>query len=670
MKNNLNKVLTYLVIFLLQFCVIYNVKANELYAGQNGNGSATGTSDSPYDLKTALEKIEDNGTIIITSNITLSGPLEIANGKNITLKSNSENHKITRNNYVGRMINISGNSTVTLENITLDGEKETKKLEYEADNQLIRVENSTLNIKEGTVLQNNETTWTGTIVITNGTLNMTGGKISGNVAGYGGAIYIETTGDNKSIVNLSGGEISDNKAKSYGGGAINAVQGSELNISGNIVIKNNDAGTDAGGAIKIKEAVLNISGGTINNNKASDGGGLWIENCENVTINGVTIDANKATKGAGIWLNNSKAKIGENTVITQNETTGGDGGGVWLYDTVLSLEKNASFTKNKANGKLSEDSGYNNVRGGAMFIHGNSKVTINDEVSFSENVAPYGGAIYLFDTANLIMQGGTISKNIATVNAGAICVFRSDVGAPTLTILKGKITSNENTAEDVYDDPEYISDKEFSGGAIYIGEDCTLNLSNAIITGNSISQTKFITDREQDAGYFAGGIGLCPNASAQIYNTSGDAIYNNVDNGGADIIYIPNTSKLPFRPDIRLFLSDFALGGGKQNWKALYGSDLKIGMQVLQENQRLGFVANLSEDDISKAQEIAQVYITGNKTNAIFGGGAIMNNGILKIGTIGSITVTKRANDIDANTEFNFEIDLHDSAINGKYSTK
>lgn len=108
---------------------------------------------------------------------------------------------------------------------------------------------ATFNMYGGEITDNgNELTWGG--AVTNGSgnannavyVNIYGGKIFQNTAGTGGAIRLE----NKSVLTVSGGQLTDNTA------------------------------TNSGGAIYLsKGAVLNLKGGRITGNKASVGGGIY-----------------------------------------------------------------------------------------------------------------------------------------------------------------------------------------------------------------------------------------------------------------------------------------------------------------------------------------------------------------------------------------------------------
>ena len=101
------------------------------------------------------------------------------------------------------------NGDLTLENITLDGNKTAGGIEVNA--------NASLTMKDGAVIQNCYTEFNGGGVYSEGTFIMKGGKISGNTAYMGGGVC---NGYN-SIFIMEGGEVSGNIVRLNGGGVRN-----------------------------------------------------------------------------------------------------------------------------------------------------------------------------------------------------------------------------------------------------------------------------------------------------------------------------------------------------------------------------------------------------------------------------------------------------------------
>ena len=223
------------------------------------------------------------------------------------------------------MAEVSG--TLTLENITLDGWGKM----LTAKEALIKVDGGTLNIHNGAVLQNNNHTGVDTESYTaaggavygrnNATINMSGGKITGNTSWMGGGIQLYA-----SKLTMSGGEITGNRVI-YGGRA-----SSPDSIVG-------------GGVAVLLDSTFNLSGGTISNNSAPNGGGgialggmestsVWQEGHESprLYMTGGTISGNTSNEeGGGIYVQSSATATIDGGFITGNHSLNGQFGGGGIY---------------------------------------------------------------------------------------------------------------------------------------------------------------------------------------------------------------------------------------------------------------------------------------------------------------------------------------------------
>ena len=137
----------------------------------------------------------------------------------------------------------------------------------------------------------------GGVDLSGGTFTMSGGEISGNTAGSrGGGVY--GTGG---TFTMSGGEISNNTAEWYGGGVF---LNSKLTMSGGEISKNkanNKANGDGGGVYVNYDGEFEMSSGTISDNTASKGGGVYLNG--KLTMSGGTITDNAAdTNGTGVYV--------------------------------------------------------------------------------------------------------------------------------------------------------------------------------------------------------------------------------------------------------------------------------------------------------------------------------------------------------------------------------
>ena len=168
----------------------------------------------------------------------------------------------------------------------------------------------------------------GAILMGWGTVTISGNaKLTGNTASrWGGAICLRKDADKATTLNMTGGEISGNKA-SKEGGAVHAVDADcTFNLSGGKITGNTSVD---GGAVYLNQepSVLNMSGGEISGNTATgNGGGVYIYRSGSVcNLSGGKIEKNTAKAGGGICINpsnNGKLKLSGTPVVTGNTVSG------------------------------------------------------------------------------------------------------------------------------------------------------------------------------------------------------------------------------------------------------------------------------------------------------------------------------------------------------------
>lgn len=190
-----------------------------------------------------------------------------------------------------------------------------------------------------------------------------------------------------------------------------------LNIEDGAVLQNNHIGFSTqrgrGGAIDCNRGTLNMTGGVIQDNQATHGGGILLQEGAVFNMSGGTIQNNKAVNGPN-YLND-----------------GGAGGGVCMSD-------GATF----------------NISGNAL-IQKNHSEEVGGGISVGSLEASQGHN-------RLVMTGGQIDQNSSGATGGGIFVqagYASYVS--TATITSGSITNNRmlGTGGTYY---------SFGGGGIYV----------------------------------------------------------------------------------------------------------------------------------------------------------------------------------------------------------
>ena len=227
-------------------------------------------------------------------------------------------------------------------------------------------------------------------------LNISGGVITNGYAENGGGIYnndANNSGTGGGTINMTGGYITGNEAKldgdqnrRYSGGGIYMKSGI-LNISGDAYITNNTKSSGnstfdhysvhgGGGVAADNDSQVNMSGGYVTGNYSNEaGGGLYIgyysqDGLAKLTLTGGVIASNvaKTGEGGGIRIGGSgrgviRATSKDNPIYITNNTTntgstegtnesGGDwgGGGIFVQENGQLNIMNAIITKNTAGG--------------------------------------------------------------------------------------------------------------------------------------------------------------------------------------------------------------------------------------------------------------------------------------------------------------------------------
>jgi hypothetical protein len=204
----------------------------------------------------------------------------------------------------------------------------------------------------------------------------------------GGGVWVSGGGN----FTMNKGTISGNSSR--GGGVWN--QG-EFVMNGGIIEGNSaerDDGQGMGGGVEVHDSgsVFTMNGGTIRDNTANEGGGVYIFAYENYgggtfTMNGGTIHGNTANKGGGVYVF-AYGSTGTFTMnggtIHGNTANKGDGGGVYT-EGVFTKDGGVIYGSTKAN-EEEEDTGLKNTANGngdAVYV-GNNPVKKRDKTAGPE----------------------------------------------------------------------------------------------------------------------------------------------------------------------------------------------------------------------------------------------------------------------------------------------
>ena len=282
------------------------------------------------------------------------------------------------------------------------------------------------NMYGGTIKNNTAKNGGAFFSTTGGSINLTGGTISGNKATMssnnagGGAIYMRGCG---TITITGSAEITGNSS-SLDGGAILMGWGT-ITISDSARLTGNTA-SRWGGAICLctdanKTSVLNMTGGEISGNKAAEGGAVEVldANCTFNLSGGKIINNSSSGDGGAIYLNQEPSVLNMTGGEISGNTATGNGGGVYIYrsGSVCNLS-NGTISGNKANGS-----------GGGIYISPKNSGKLNisgSPVVKGNTVSDKANNVYLPSGKTLTISGAMSSGafiGVTTENTNYPVVF-------------------------------------------------------------------------------------------------------------------------------------------------------------------------------------------------------------------------------------------------------
>lgn len=325
MKNHLRKPMmllsAMLMAMLLLACMqVQAAAANsyKVYPGDPADISASLVGASADTLADAFDECTNYGTtytIVVVSSIESEAVMaELTSGATVYLVSGDPNgnpadnvtHTIVfastqpDNSHAEkeRHISVTGGSLI-LQNITLDGNKTGGGI-------YVSGVSSSVTLGADATIQNCKAyTGGGLHVGSNASATMLDGAtitgcVSTNGSSGGGGVYVSSSFE------MKGGTISGNTSNNNAGGTSGDGGGVFVFVSGSFtmndgLISDNEANSSGGGVYAFNGGSIEIKGGTIENNTAVSGGGIYLYK-DALTMTGGTVTGNTASSGGGIYL--------------------------------------------------------------------------------------------------------------------------------------------------------------------------------------------------------------------------------------------------------------------------------------------------------------------------------------------------------------------------------
>jgi fibronectin-binding autotransporter adhesin len=249
--------------------------------------------------------------------------------------------------------------------------------------------------------------------------------------GNGGAIL--ATGS--STLQINGGSISGNQASDGAGIFMQKSNSKEPSaFISDVTISNNTASQSGGGIYAATIAEFSIVSAVLKSNTASmssgSGGGIFLSG-GSLLVAGTTITSNQAFQGGGAYFNNGVATLKEDSVVKSN-TAVADGGGLFSSNSTLDLN-DAAISHNSANTTLETPS-----YGGGVYQAGGGSLDVSNHAKVTHNAASYGGGI-LCNNAAFILNSSVIEANTATIEGAGLC---STTNSKAMSITNGTISGN------------------------------------------------------------------------------------------------------------------------------------------------------------------------------------------------------------------------------------
>ena len=332
----------------------------------------------------------------------------------------------------------------------------------------------------------------------------TGAVIHGNESkGYGGGIYCADSVKGS----LSGGSMYDNSAK-YGAGVYHEA---EFRVTGGTV-RNNHSGNSGGGIYA--KGKLSMTGGEISSNTANTYGGGAILKSAGGSLSGGSIKNNTASvNGGGLQIDGA---VSFSNVLISSNSASGNGGGI-----SVSSAGTCNFNSGNVSGNTAK------MSGGGIYLDGTCKANGSN---FTENQSyGDGGAVYIASGTFTTFQANkavNIQGNSASGNGSGIYNRNTAILNNNAHILNNQCKNG--TQRGIFHGGSLFS---IEGNTeiqqeIYLAKDRFITASNRYFSNGSSLTARISMDAANIRNGYAAVKGNISNSADSHYKT-GEALLNN-----------------------------------------------------------------------------------------------------------------------------------------------
>lgn len=332
----------------------------------------------------------------------------------------------------------------------------------------------------------------------------TGAVIHGNESkGYGGGIYCADSVKGS----LSGGSMYDNSAK-YGAGVYHEA---EFRVTGGTV-RNNHSGNSGGGIYA--KGKLSMTGGEISSNTANTYGGGAILKSAGGSLSGGSIKNNTASvNGGGLQIDGA---VSFSNVLISSNSASGNGGGI-----SVSSAGTCNFNSGNVSGNTAK------MSGGGIYLDGTCKANGSN---FTENQSyGDGGAVYIASGTFTTFQANkavNIQGNSASGNGSGIYNRNTAILNNNAHILNNQCKNG--TQRGIFHGGSLFS---IEGNTeiqqeIYLAKDRFITASNRYFSNGSSLTARISMDAANIRNGYAAVKGNISNSADSHYKT-GETLLNN-----------------------------------------------------------------------------------------------------------------------------------------------
>ena len=499
-----------------------------------------------------------------------------------------------------------------------------------------------------------------------------------------------TNSTTKNLLTFDGNK--DNMTVSVIGSALLITGNAQVDLHDNITISNNQNNGNGAAALIEENAVMNIYGGSIENNQSVNGGAIY--NSANLNILANTLKNNTAENGGAVY--NIGALTTDSAVFTANSAV--SGGAVYTQGGTLQLD-NATFIQNIAtNGAAlyvadstdSENSSFTvtscdftentaEKAGGAIYSSAKN-LDVNDS-SFAENCAENGGAVTIISSVDAILNNITAKSNTAKADGGFLYTDNANTRINSSSLIEniaengGALAFKNSSNAKILDTDFKGNSADWNGGALYVcgqntkvvvlesdfaqniaTDGAAISVEDAYIEFNTIEFTEntadinggaiCLTDCEDsllsnitansNTAYGDGGFLYSENSYFKIYNSK---VQNNTAgmDGGALALYQ--------QTECGIYSTDFENNIAERNGGAVYLATEGTPVTI----QRCYFAKNSAEENggviYSTKQSILNLYEANVINNSSIKGGVIYAGSGTQT-TVNGITVSGNTADL------------------------